>query len=93
MQVYFSITGMSCSACSSRIEKIVSRLECVKKVEVNLLTNSMSVEINNKKDIDIIIKTVQNLGYGASVKKSNIKEENTEKKGILILSFNELLNK
>ncbi len=87
MQVYFNITGMSCSACSSRIEKIVSRLECVKKVEVNLLTNSMSVEINNKKDIDIIIKTVQNLGYGASVKKSNIKEENTEKKGILILSF------
>ena len=87
MQVYFSITGMSCSACSSRIEKIVSRLECVKKVEVNLLTNSMSVEINNKKDIDIIIKTVQNLGYGASVKKSNIKEENIEKKGILILSF------
>mgnify|MGYP003371543962 CR=1 FL=1 len=87
MQVYFNITGMSCSACSSRIEKIVSRLECVKKVEVNLLTNSMSVEINNKKDIDIIIKTVQNLGYGASVKKSNIKEENTEKKGILMLSF------
>lgn len=87
MQVYFNITGMSCSACSSRIEKIVSRLECAKKVEVNLLTNSMSVEINNKKDIDIIIKTVQNLGYGASVKKSNIKEKNTEKKGILILSF------
>ena len=84
MQIIFDITGMSCSACSSRIEKMVNKLECVKKAEVNLLTNSMVVDIDDKKNINIIIKTVEKLGYGASLQKNVKKEEKQENKAKLI---------
>ena len=40
---YFDITGMTCSACSARVEKGISKLEGIKGVSVNLLKNSMSV--------------------------------------------------
>ena len=40
----YDVTGMSCSACSSHVEKAVSKLEGIDKVTVNLLTNSMQVE-------------------------------------------------
>lgn len=65
MQKY-DITGMSCAACSSRIEKVVSKLDGVKTCSVNLLTNSMSVEGDAKSDA--IIKAVEDAGYGASLK-------------------------
>lgn len=87
MQVILDITGMSCSACSSRIEKMVNKLECVKKAEVNLLTNSMVVDIDDKKNLDIVIKTVEKLGYGASLQKKIKKEEKQESKAKLITSF------
>ena len=44
MKEKFDVTGMSCSACSSHVEKSVSKLEGIKTVSVNLLTNSMQVE-------------------------------------------------
>ena len=44
MNEKFDVTGMSCSACSSHVEKSVSKLEGIKTVSVNLLTNSMQVE-------------------------------------------------
>ena len=44
MKEKFSISGMTCSACSSRVEKSVSKLEGIGTVSVNLLTNSMQVE-------------------------------------------------
>lgn len=62
----FDITGMSCAACSARIEKAVSKLDDVESVSVNLLTNSMSV--NGTATSDEIIKTVSDSGYGASLK-------------------------
>ena len=62
----YNITGMSCAACSSRVEKAVSALENVNSCNVNLLTNSMSVDGNVSEDV--IIETVKNAGYGASVK-------------------------
>ena len=62
----YNITGMSCAACSSRVEKAVSALENVDFCNVNLLTNSMSVDGNASEDT--IIEAVKNAGYGASVK-------------------------
>lgn len=62
----YDITGMSCAACSSRVEKAVSAVDGVKSCSVNLLTNSMGVE-GNVPD-SAIINAVKNAGYGASVK-------------------------
>ena len=44
MKTKFDITGMSCAACSARIQNTVSKADGVKKAEVNLLTESMQVE-------------------------------------------------
>lgn len=65
----FDVTGMSCSACSSHVEKSVSKVDGVEKVSVNLLTNSMQVEYDESKtDVESIIKTVEKAGYGAVLK-------------------------
>ncbi|MGN1117267.1 MAG: heavy metal translocating P-type ATPase, partial [Acutalibacteraceae bacterium] len=62
----YNITGMSCAACQTRIEKAVSKVEGVTSCSVSLLTNSMGVE-GTANDSDII-KAVTDAGYGASVK-------------------------
>ena len=61
----FQVTGMSCAACSSRVEKAVGELSGVSSCAVSLLTNSMSVE--GSATDDEIIKAVENAGYGASI--------------------------
>ena len=60
----FDVTGMSCAACSARVEKAVSNVDGVKTCSVNLLTNSMQVEGTATKEA--IIKAVEDAGYGAS---------------------------
>ena len=67
--------GMSCAACSARVEKAVSKVSGVTSCSVNLLTNSMSVE-GSAADSDII-KAVKNAGYGASSIKNKEKAEDT----------------
>ena len=62
----FNVTGMSCAACSARVEKAVSKVPGVTSCSVSLLTNSMGVE-GTASDADII-KAVQDAGYGASPK-------------------------
>lgn len=65
----FDVTGMTCSACSSRVEKCVSKLEGAQEVSVNLLTNSMQVEFDDSKlTANDIISAVTQAGYGASIK-------------------------
>lgn len=61
----FNVTGMSCAACSSRVEKAVSKVEGVQSCSVSLLTNSMGVE-GSASDESIIV-AVEKAGYGASV--------------------------
>ncbi len=71
----FEITGMSCAACVTRVEKAVSSLEGVTSCSVNLLTNSMNVE--GTASDEKITEAVKNAGYGASLKgisKSNSDE-------------------
>ena len=72
----FKVNGMSCAACSARVEKAVSSLSGVSECNVNLLTGDMTV-IGNAKSTDII-NAVLNAGYGieqSSAKKSD--KENT----------------
>ena len=59
----YDVTGMSCAACSARVEKAVSKVDGVTSCSVNLLTNSMQVE--GTATPDAIIKAVENAGYGA----------------------------
>ncbi len=74
----FNVTGMTCAACSARVEKAVSALENVSECSVNLLTNSMTVE--GSESDENIIKAVQKAGYSATVKgKSNSKNTKNEK--------------
>ena len=62
----YNVTGMSCAACSARVEKAVSKVPGVTSCSVSLLTNSMGVE--GTASFDEIIRAVQDAGYGASLK-------------------------
>ncbi len=63
----FNVTGMTCSACSARVEKAVSKLDGIGQVSVNLLTNSMKAEYDETvMTAEGIIAAVVKAGYGAS---------------------------
>lgn len=65
---HFDITGMTCSACSSRVEKAVDKLPGIINHSVNLLKNSMVVEFDEKLlSTNEIIQAVEKAGYGASL--------------------------
>ncbi len=64
----FDITGMTCSACVAHVEKTVCKLEGVKTVNVNLFTNSMTVDFDDAHlDINTIKNSVENAGYKAQL--------------------------
>lgn len=72
----FSVTGMSCAACSARVEKAVNNVDGVTSCSVSLLTNSMGVEgTASAKDI---ISAVEKAGYGAQLKDGNKKRKSSE---------------
>ncbi len=84
-KVKFDIQGMTCSSCSSHVEKAVTKLEGVQNVVVNLLSNNMIVEYNeNILDNDKIIKAVVDAGYEARISndKENNKKQNKKEKVI-----------
>ena len=62
----YNVTGMSCAACSTRVEKAVSKVPGVTSCSVSLLTNSMGIE--GTASPESIIKAVEDAGYGASKK-------------------------
>ena len=82
MKERFNITGMSCAACSSRVEKAVAKLEGVRQVEVNLLTNAMAVEFDAPSSIESIIEAVEKAGYGAALAKEKKAEAKTDKNSL-----------
>lgn len=67
----YNITGMSCAACSARVEKAVSKVPGVSSCAVSLLTNSMGVE--GSASPEAVISAVKNAGYGASLKGESAK--------------------
>ena len=89
----YSVSGMSCAACSARVEKAVSKVDGVDSCTVNLLTNSMSVQ--GSASSDEIIAAVEAAGYGASLEvfgknvknnTENIKDTQTPKLKIRLIS-------
>ena len=62
----YNVTGMSCAACSARVEKAVSKVPGVTSCSVSLLTNSMGVD--GTASAQEIIRAVEQAGYGASEK-------------------------
>ena len=71
----YIVTGMSCAACSARVEKAVSKVEGVTSCSVSLLTNSMGVE--GTADADAIMKAVEEAGYGARPKEQKNASESS----------------
>ena len=69
----YNVTGMSCAACSARVEKAVSGVDGVENCAVNLLTNSMGVE--GTASDETIIAAVEKAGYGASLKTGDKKSK------------------
>ena len=71
----FSVTGMTRSSCSAHVEKSVQKLNGVKNVNVNLLSNSMTITFDeNKLNENDIISSVVKGGYGASIYKDDVKK-------------------
>lgn len=86
----FTVTGMSCAACSSRVEKVVTELPGVEQAQVNLLTRSMRVRYNDsKQSSEGIIHAVERAGYGATLARgaSTRPTQDSKLKWRLFLSF------
>lgn len=75
MEIRFDVAGMTCAACSARVEKVTGQVPGVEKAEVNLLAGSMVVKTENTECIQEIISAVHKAGYDASVHGENRKEE------------------
>ena len=77
MKLKFNVSGMTCAACSARVEKVTGHVKGVKKAEVNLLAGTMVAEAENEAVISEIISAIEKAGYGASIagEKKNKKEE------------------
>jgi len=67
MKLRFQVTGMTCAACSARVEKVSREIPGVERAEVNLLKGTMQVEAKDASVADGIIAAVQKAGYGASI--------------------------
>ena len=96
MKIKYNVTGMTCAACSSRVEKVTNAVPGVQKAEVNLLAGTMVVEASGMEVNQEIIRSIQNAGYNAYIpgeKKQEAKEtapaENAlkEMKTRLVASF------
>lgn len=85
MQLKFDVKGMTCAACSARVEKVTRAVSGVEYVEVNLLAGKMTVNCTAN-CTDAILRAVEDAGYGASVSgEAKVVEKETvdESKGIL----------
>ena len=76
----FCVSGMSCSACSARVERAVGQLSGVRQVQVNLLTGSMLVRYGAEQTEQSIIHAVEAVGYGARVAQGKQRSVNTTDK-------------
>lgn len=65
MVLKFHVTGMTCAACSARVEKVVSSIDGVEQVEVNLLSGAVQADVQNEALSEQIITAIKNAGYGA----------------------------
>lgn len=84
MEAKFDVFGMTCSACSSHVEKSVKKLEGIKEVNANLLSNSMFVKFDETVlNTDKIIEAVRSVGYDAKVAGQEKKQEGKRNQKVL----------
>lgn len=67
MIVKLNVTGMTCAACSARVEKVSRQISGVRKAEVNLLAGTMTADVEHDAVVDAVIQAIQQAGYGASL--------------------------
>lgn len=79
MKEKYNITGMTCSACSAHVTKAVSKVNGVKNVNVNLLSNNMVVEYDDTVSSSDIISAVTEAGYGAEVENNKVNTKQSQK--------------
>ena len=88
MKEKFTVTGMSCAACSAGIERTLNKAEGVRKAEVSLMGESMVVEYDERKiSREKIIQAVVNLGYGAKLFDENVLRERKPQPDLLKKRF------
>ena len=75
MEQKFTVTGMTCAACSARVEKVTRAVPGVQNVQVNLLTGSMTVSMQDMDAAEKIIAAVADAGYGASIAGEKLKAQ------------------
>ena len=79
----FDVTGMTCAACSARVERSVAKLEAVESVSVNLLTNSMVVNYDEARlSAQDIVAAVVHAGYGARERGTEQKSGKSERNSV-----------
>ena len=90
VKLKFEVTGMTCAACSARVEKVTRAVSGVTQAQVNLLRGTMVVEAQSADSRDAIILAVRNAGYGARLAGERtsqpVKNENQDKGKRLIIS-------
>ena len=74
MKLQFTVTGMTCAACSARVEKVAKGVAGVENVEVNLLAGKMSLEAASTDAASAVIDAVESAGYGAALAGEKKKE-------------------
>jgi len=75
MKIKFQVSGMTCAACSARVEKVSAAVQGVEKAEVNLLKGTMVIEAADESVVNPVIVAVKQAGYGASTENNKKKEE------------------
>ena len=75
MRFDFQVTGMTCAACSARVEKVTGQVPGVIKVEVNLLAGTMSVEAEDQTVVTSVLQAVEKAGYNARIAGEKTKPE------------------
>ena len=78
MKLRFDVTGMTCAACSARVEKVALAVPGVQKAEVNLLAGSMTVEAADDTVCAAVETAVKNAGYGATRAGGRKEQQSTE---------------
>lgn len=78
MKVKFQVTGMTCAACSARVEKVTKGVSGVNSAQVNLLAGTMVADVESEAVCPAICQAVANAGYGASVPGKDAKPEKKE---------------
>jgi len=74
MELKFKVSGMTCAACSARVEKVTRQISGVQKADVNLLAGTMVAEVDSEATAAMIVDAVQSAGYTAALSGQNAAE-------------------